>query len=135
MFQAPVPGFNIAGKTGVGTLLGSLCSLLLIIIMTLYGLIKLDQLVNKIDPTITTVSEKQAFGDEIMPINLRDETNMRFAFSIADRNDAETLIDPRYVKVIARVFTNNFNGTNVEHVVELKPCTDDDWAQFSPPDE
>ena len=86
MYAAPVPGFNIAGKTGEGTLLGSLCSLALIIIMTLYGLIKFDHLVSKRDPTITSVEEKQEFDDEFNPVNLRDDTNMRFAFSVLDSN-------------------------------------------------
>ena len=103
MFAEPVPGFNIAGKYGAGTLLGSVCSLFLIIIVTLYGLIKLDHLLNKHNPTINTLTEPQEFDEEINPVNLRDDTNMRFAFSIMDIDAQETLLDPRYIKIITRI--------------------------------
>ena len=68
-------------------------------------------------------------------VNLRDDTNMRFAFSVLDMYEEETLLDPRFVKVITRVHTKFSNGTKTEHVVDHHPCTDDDWAQFAPPDE
>ena len=38
LFKEPIPGFNIEGRTsGVGTLIGSLISISLIIVMILYG--------------------------------------------------------------------------------------------------
>ena len=114
MFQKPVPGFNIAGKTGVGTLLGSLCSLFLIIIMTLYGLIKFDHLISKHNPTITTLEEQHEFGEDLVPVNLRDDANMRFAFSVLTTSKSESLLDPRYVKIITRIRTKFANGTETE---------------------
>ena len=134
MFQEPIPGFNIAGKTGVSTLLGSLCSLALIIIMTLYGLVKIDTLVNKLNPALTRIEEEHE-KDENTLVNLRDDANMPFAFSVMDTKSKTTRLDPRYVKIITRVVHKSFNGTDTEHVVDHHPCTDDDWAQFAPPDE
>ena len=103
--------------------------------MMLYGLVKFDQLLNKRNPTVTTFEERQEFEEEINLVNLSDDADLRFAFSIMDHKSEETLLDPRYVKVIARVFTKFANGTETELVVGHHPCTDDDWAQFAPPQE
>ena len=115
--------------------MGNLCSLFLITIMALYGLIKLDHLLNKQNPSITTLEEHKEFEDEINPINLRDDANMRFAYSILDAQEEESLLDTRYVKIIPRIWTTFANGTQTERVLDHHPCTDDDWAQFSPPDD
>ena len=57
-FRKPIPGFNIEGKAASeGTLLGTLVSVLLIIVMLLYGAVKFDILVNMVNPSIT-VSEQ-----------------------------------------------------------------------------
>ena len=53
LFQQPIPGFNIKGKTSEGTFLGSLVSISLIVVMILYGAIKFNVLTNRVNPTIT----------------------------------------------------------------------------------
>ena len=103
--------------------------------MTLYGLIKLELLVSRQNPTITDLEEQQEFGEEMTYVNLRDDANMRFAFSVMDMKESQTLLDPRYVKVIARVLTRFAGEPPTERVIDHHPCTDDDWAKFSPPDE
>ena len=62
-FQEPIPGFNIEGRTTVGTLIGSLLSISLVIVMTLYGEIKFDILVNRLNPTIILTKEPKEFND------------------------------------------------------------------------
>ena len=101
--------------------------------MILYGLIKLDVLLSKQNPAISFKEEQQEWSEEMNYVNLHDDTNLRFAFSVMDKEETQTLLDPRYVKVIARVFTKFANGTETELVVGHHPCTDDDWAQFAPP--
>ena len=59
LFKEPIPGFNIEGRAGVGTLIGSLLSISLIIVMILYGGIKFDILVNRVKPSISVESEYQ----------------------------------------------------------------------------
>ena len=82
LFQQPIPGFNIKGKTSEGTLLGSLVSISLIVVMILYGAIKFDILTNRVNPTISVEEELQEFDDVMTRVNLRDDTSMRFAFSV-----------------------------------------------------
>ena len=70
-------------------------------------------------------------------VNLRNDTPMRFAFSVTnDRLDSKmkSLLDPRYVKIITRIKTKD-PGTNTESdkFIGHHPCTADDWAKFAPP--
>ena len=62
-FKKPIPGFNIEGRAGVGTLLGSLISISLVIVMLLYGSTKFDILVNRLNPTITLTKDSIEFND------------------------------------------------------------------------
>ena len=62
-FKEPIPGFNIEGRVGVGTLLGSLISIILTIVMFLYGGMKFDILVNRLNPTITLTEESLELDD------------------------------------------------------------------------
>ena len=68
-------------------------------------------------------------------MNLRDETNMRFAFSVRSVDDKETRLDPRYVKMITRVYFQDADGNKSEQIIGHHACTDEDWAQFAPPSE
>ena len=100
--------------------------------MILYGAIKFDVLANRVNPTITKESELQEFDDEMTHVNLRDDTSMRFAFSVRSVDD-KTLLDPRYVKMITRLITNDADGNESEQMIGHHACTDDDWALFAPP--
>ena len=64
---------------------------------------------------------------------MRDETSMRFAFSVRSVDDKETLLDPHYVKMITRVYKQDADGNKSEQVIGHHACTDDDWTQFAPP--
>ena len=86
-FQQPIPGFNIEGKASEGTLLGTLISVGLIIVMFLYGALKFNILVHRVNPEITVTEEPQEFDDEMTLVNLRDDTSMRFAFSVRTLDD------------------------------------------------
>ena len=66
-------------------------------------------------------------------LNLRDDTSMRFAFSVRSLNDKETRLDPRYVKMITRLYTKDNDGNKSEQMIGHHACTDDDWALFAPP--
>ena len=63
LFKEPIPGFNIEGRAGVGTYLGSLVTISLIIVMFLYGTMKFDRLVNRVNPSITIMEEPQEFDE------------------------------------------------------------------------
>ena len=73
--------------------------------MFLYGTIKFNVLVNRVNPSITLAEEPLEVDDQLTLVNLQDETIMRFAFSVRTSDDKQTLLDPRYVKMITRVYT------------------------------
>ena len=68
-------------------------------------------------------------------VNLQDDTSMRFAFSVRTSDNTKTLLDPRYVKMITRIYTKYEDGEKSEKIIDLHACNDDDWAQFAPPSE
>ena len=43
-------------------------------------------------------------------VNIRDDTNMNFAFSVRSKNEKRTLLDPRYVKIITTVSSRDAEG-------------------------
>ena len=135
LFKEPIPGFNIEGRAGVGTLIGSLLSISLVIVMTLYGEIKFDILVNRLNPTITLTKDQQEFDDEMTLVNLRDDASMRFAFSVRSLRDKKTLLDPRYVKIITRIRTFDADWNETEQIIGHHACTDEEYAQFAEPSE
>ena len=72
-------------------------------------------------------------------VNLRDDASMRFAFSVTTKQSKESRMDPRYVKMITRVYRldrdKDDRKTKSEQIIGHHICTDDDWAQFAPPSE
>ena len=62
-FQTPIPGLNIEGKSGEGTLLGSMITIVLIIVIFLYGTTKFEILVNRVNPEITIAEEPLELED------------------------------------------------------------------------
>ena len=102
-------------------------------IMFLYGSLKADVLVNRVNPTITIEEELQEFDEDMTHLNLREETSSRFAFSVRSVNDKVTLLDPRYVKIITRLYRKNSDGSMSEQIIGHHACTDEDWDLFAPP--
>ena len=62
-FKKSIPAFNIQGKEGEGSLLGSLMTTGLFMVMFLYGSLKFDILVNRVNPTLTVEEKLQEFDD------------------------------------------------------------------------
>ena len=53
------------------------------------------------------------------------------AFTVEGYLDKVNKFDPRYVKIIARIFGKN-KGENYEQVLDYHKCTDEDYAKFNP---
>ena len=51
-FQTKAPRLHLAGKESQGNLLGTLCSIAILLIMALYASLKFDHLVNRENPDI-----------------------------------------------------------------------------------
>ena len=60
---------------------------------------------------------------------------MNIAFSVRSVNDKNTLLDPRYVKMLTKVFWKDADGNKGNTIIGKHACTDNDWAKFAPPSE
>ena len=53
------------------------------------------------------------------------------AFTFEGENDFMRKDDPRYVKVLARLWTKT-NGVKTERILNFHKCTQDDYNEFFP---
>ena len=56
-FGAPMPSFNMGGETKVMTSIGACISLIFKILILIFGMIKLEHLLNRKNPTLNTNKE------------------------------------------------------------------------------
>ena len=120
MFGAKIPAFNIKGQTKVVTATGGILSSFLLVVFIGYALIKLTHLVDKKNPLIAEMREKN-FYDYNTRISLK-EIGFKIAFSIENYLSSKIRDDPRYVKVLARVFYK-IEGRQTEKILTLHKCT------------
>ena len=57
LFSKPLPTFNINGKTSVPTWAGTISTLVILMITFAFGLLKLQNLVERKNPTLSTNTE------------------------------------------------------------------------------
>ena len=100
VFKMKVPGFNVRGKTQISSLMGSILSIVLLLLLLFYGANKFTHLMERRNPTITSYTEREAVT-KFDVTNLRD-AGIRFAFGIEGFLDKELKDDPAYVKWIVR---------------------------------
>ena len=72
------------------------------------------------------------FYDGSDKLNL-NQANFRFAFTFIGKNNYELKNDPRYVKMMARLWTQK-DGAKSERVINYHKCTSEDWKEFYPVD-
>ena len=63
MFGAPVPSFNIEGQRSMKTNCGAIATILMISITIMFTLVKLEHLVLKKNPSLTTNVEQLEQGE------------------------------------------------------------------------
>ena len=63
MFGAQVPTFNLRGREDVKTSAGALASMVIIVLTFLFGLLKLQYLVERKNPSIVANTRNLAFGE------------------------------------------------------------------------
>ena len=90
------------GRTSVPTITGAIVSFLVINVMLVYSLTKFSQLMRRHNPTVASFNEQGAI-DATTIFNFRDN-NIRLAFTIEGFLDNELKVDPRYVKLLARLW-------------------------------
>ena len=123
------PMFNIRGKGAQGTLLGSCVSLSILVLIFFYAMVKLNVLFSKVNPNITEVKEDWAIQDEeLNPV----DNGLRFAWHAESFHSKYTIDDPRYVKMLVRLYGKK-DGKIFEKIIDHHKCTEDDMAKFAPP--
>ena len=95
-----------------------------------YGLLKMIHLLDKANPNVTVVNDKDVYDFNDI-LNL-DEINFRFAWSIEGYHSREMINNPKYVKYLVRKVGRK-DGESFEKVMDYHICTEDDWAEFTPP--
>ena len=95
-----------------------------------YGLLKMTHLLDKANPNVTVVNDKDVYDfNDILNLN---EINFRMAWSIEHYLTREMINKPQYVKYLVRKFGRK-NGESYEKILGYHICTEDDWAEFTPP--
>ena len=60
-FAKPIPGFNVGGRTAISSLKGSFLSLIIIFITAMFAFQKLETLLMRKNPDVTTNVLEDAF--------------------------------------------------------------------------
>ena len=102
IFGEPLPTFNLKGKTHVFTATGGIFTIILAIVFLGYTLVKFEHLIEYKNPDVTEFLEKN-FYDYQTRIDL-NEIGFKFAFTLEGYLDKKIKDDPKYVKLMARIF-------------------------------
>ena len=130
MFGAQFPTFNIKGQTKVYTMTGAILTFLLILVFSGYAALKLTHLFDKYNPNIAELKESN-FYDFNERVNLQD-IGFQMAFTVEGYLDKKRKDDPRYVKLLARIYYITDDKEH-EKILSLHKCTDKDWSEFPEP--
>ena len=106
LFSEPVPTFNIAGKTSVQTRLGIFCSLLIFILTFAFSLLKLQHLIERKNPDLTTNTEPLEGGEKFF----LESDEFMMAVSLIDAKFTPLQYDPNYFKLHTFVSTWSENA-------------------------
>lgn len=129
-FGAELPTFNIKGQTQFTTITGGILTCMLLTIFSGYALLKLTHLKNKHNPRIGELTEHN-FYDYTTQIDL-SEIGFKMAFTVEGYLDSKIKDNPKYVKLLARMFYKT-DGKQSEKILNMHKCTENDWSQFAEP--
>ena len=122
-----MPQFNINGKTEIPTLVGAITSIIIIILTLLFGMIKLEHLVQRKNPTINIHSEVLEEGTS----QSMEADNLMIAFALERANSNTDLDDNRFFKWYALDWNAN-EGVFDNKFFEMHQCTHKDLKKFYP---
>ena len=120
LFGKPVPGFKISGHERVNTTIGGFFTLFMMSILTIFGLVKLQQLLTHHNPTINTYTEVDALiGEKFDPL----EHDFFMAVGLEEYTSKETKSDPRFVKWLATYIVYEDSQVVEKRSEFLYPCS------------
>ena len=98
MFARAGPQFRLRGREKIPTFCGSLATTVIISILAMYALIKLEQLLSRSNPNITSFFEENVLPEDYKV--MLDDKNFRFAWAFESHHgEIELKNDPRFVKI------------------------------------
>ena len=126
MFGAPVPNLNIRGRGEVKTVCGACTSLVIFALTLLFGIIKMEHLALRKNPSITTNTSPLEAGERFDT----GSDDFMIAFAVEDIKGVP-LNDARYIRWQV-VSLNLENGEKNKTEEFLQPCSQDAMNKFYP---
>ena len=109
--STPVPRFNIRGETSVKTYCGGLVSIMITIVTTYFALHRLNILMNKKNPMISTFTDQSIITHaDTFSVSEMAKHGFQMAFGLRNYQKG-VLDDERYISWVAREYTQHANGT------------------------
>ena len=109
------------------TAIGGLLTIVMLITVALYGAKKTQHLINKANPTVSSIELPNAIDmNEVINIG---KTNFRFAFNLERRKEDKN--DPKFVRWHVRNYGRR-NGKSFENNLPIHRCTAEDMSSFYP---
>ena len=125
IFSGSLPTFNIGGKDSVHTSVGALVSIIIMMLTLSFGLLKMQNLVNRKNPLLAANSEVLPYGETY---SLASEEFM-MAFALHKFAGAILDFDARYVRWIVRVW-EDVAGERNEAFYPLHVCSEEEFSKF-----
>ena len=129
IFGEPVPSFKISGKGSIKTFTGALISMTIIFLTITFGLIKLQHLLQRKNPTMISNMAPLEAGQEYS--TAQDE--FMIATVAENYNTGDGISDPRYVRWVT-AYWQRINGELTRKYYPMYKCLDEDFARFKTPE-
>ena len=129
-FKIDLPTFQLNGKQQVASIYGGILTILMLGLMLWYAGLKLEMLITRANPTVSTFKEEFVLTSEDR-LNLKD-AGMYFAWTWEGYNDKKLKDDPRYVKQLVRL-SGRRQGKLKETILNYHKCTWEELEQFPDP--
>ena len=131
MFGKTLPTFNMHGKTKKQTIVGACCSILILILTFIFGILKLEHMITRKNPMMqrltANIDTKESYSlsqDEFM-----------MAVMIEKSGGKDIPYDSRYTRWIAEGWEYKVREDEYKITRTLMhPCTADDLSNFYTPD-
>ena len=95
MFAAPVPNFNVRGRTEVKTLVGSFMSIGIMTLTMMFALLKLQFMLLRKSPVVSSFIDEEGHGAST-PFNIIENDDFMMAFSASNWSSGAKS-DSRYI--------------------------------------
>ena len=127
-FGEPLPTFNIRGNEQVTTRAGGIATLIIFVVLLVFGGLKFEQLLARKNPNLRSYT-KDLDVDETLNLS---ERKFRMAFSIEPYYAPfELKNDPDYVRWVFQLWGKK-DGISYEKILPYHLCTEEDYAEFYP---